>query len=295
MTPFNQKGYRSLQLGFTLIEFIIVIVLMGVIGGMVTVFMKSPIDAYLASGRRAALTDTADTVVRRMARDIRKALPNSINTSGDNQCVEFIPTKAGGRYRAEEITPGDGSSLLFGSADGRFNMLGSNTTFAGNPIPDDQQIKAVAGEFDVIALTNLGFGVADAYAGSNTAVLSGVSSGTETTLTFGTQTFDMALASPNNRFQVIPANEKVVAYVCTSNKVYRLVSTSLGHICPTAAVTSTSPDVSAAPVLAQNVTCTFDYSGSDLRRHALLSMRIQVTESSESVTLQHEVHVSNTP
>lgn len=295
MTRRFSRSQVLFQSGFTLVELIIVIVLMGVIGGMVSVFMKGPIDAYVASGRRAALTDTSDTVVRRLGRDIRKALPNSINTSGDNLCVEFIPTKNGGRYRVEEITPGDGASLVFGSADSKFNMLGSNTTFAGYPIPDDQQIKAVAGEFDVIALTNLGFGVADAYAGSNTAVLSGVSSGTETTLTFGTKTFDIALASPNNRFQVIPANEKVVAYVCTNNKIYRLVSTSLGHICPSTTVTLTSPDVSAAPVLAQNVTCTFDYSGSDLQRNALLSMRIQVTESGESVTLQHEVHVSNTP
>ena len=34
------------QRGFTLIELIMVIVIMGVIGGMVSVFMKSPIDAY---------------------------------------------------------------------------------------------------------------------------------------------------------------------------------------------------------------------------------------------------------
>lgn len=295
MAAFCHHKRRSGQHGFTLVELVMVIVLMGVIGGMVSVFMKSPIDAYVASGRRAALTDTADTVVRRMARDIRKALPNSINTSGDNRCVEFIPTKTGGRYRVEEITPGDDTSLVFGSADSKFNMLGNNTTFAGNPIPDDQQIKAVAGEFDVIALTNQGFGVADAYAGSNTAVISGVTSGTETTLTFGTTTFDIAVASPSHRFQVIPANEKVVAYVCTNNKVYRLVSTSLGHLCPSTAVTASSPDISAAPVLAQNATCTFDYSGSDLQRNALLSMRIQLTDSGESVTLQHEVNVSNTP
>jgi MSHA biogenesis protein MshO len=278
------------QRGFTLVELIIVIVLMGVIGGMVSVFMKGPIDAYIASGRRAALTDVADTVVRRMGRDIRKALPNSVNTSGDGLCVEFIPTKTGGRYRVEEILPGDGTSLVFGGADSRFNMLGNNSL-----LPTDQQIKAVAGEYDVIALTNLGFGVGDAYAGANTAVLSSVVNGAETAITFGSRTFDMAIASPSNRFQVIPASEKVVAYVCTNTKIYRLVSTSLGHVCPSTAVTASSPDISAAPVLAQNATCTFDYSGSDLQRNALLSMRIQVTESGESIALQHEVHVSNTP
>ena len=57
---------QTSQRGFTLVELIMVIVIMGVVGGMVSVFMKGPIDAYISGGRRAALTDTADTAVRRM-------------------------------------------------------------------------------------------------------------------------------------------------------------------------------------------------------------------------------------
>jgi MSHA biogenesis protein MshO len=288
--------------GFTLVELIMVIVIMGAIGGMVSVFMKSPIDAYFDSARRAALTDVADTVVRRMARDIQRALPNSINTSSDNLCLEFIPTKTGGRYRAADMTAVPGSSLAFGSADSTFYMLGDNAA-----LPADQQIKAVAGEYDVIAISNMGFDVGDAYTGSNTAVLSGLATvaptvapsevnGTQTALTFGAVTFDIALASPSSRFQVIPANEKVVAYVCSNSNLYRVASTTLGHVCP-ATVTSVSPDISGAAMLARNASCTFNYSGSDLLRNALVSMVLSVTNSSsnESIRLQHEVHVSNTP
>ena len=270
----------KLQRGFTLVELIMVIVLMGVIGGMVAVFMKSPIDAYLASARRAALTDTADTVVRRMARDIRKALPNSIGTSTDKKCIEFIPTKTGGRYRAEEIVAGDRTSLTFGTADTTFNMFGSN-----NALPVDQRIAPT----DVIAVSNLGFDVADAYAGSNTAVVSGVVDGAETVISIPSKTFDAALASPNFRFQVIPANEKVVAFVCSGSNLYRVASTTLAHMCPVAVA-------AIDPILARNVSfadCTFDYSGSDLQRNALVSMKIQMTDSGETVSLMHEVHVSN--
>jgi MSHA biogenesis protein MshO len=283
--------HRDGQHGFTLVELIMVIVIMGAIGGMVSVFMKSPIDAYFDSARRAALTDVADTTVRRMARDIHRALPNSINTSTDNLCMEFIPTKTGGRYRAVDATAGDGTSLTFGSADTTFNMLGNNAS-----LPADQQIKAVAGEYDVIAVSNMGFDVGDAYAGSNTAVLSGVANGAETVLTFGSVTFDVALSSPGSRFQVIPANEKVVAYVCSNSNLYRVASNTLGHVCP-ATVTSVSPDISGAAMLARNASCTFNYSGSDLLRNALVSMVLSVTDSSsnESIRLQHEVHVSNTP
>lgn len=270
------------QDGFTLVELVMVIVIMGVIGGIVAVFMKSPIDAYFATARRAALTDVADTAVRRIARDIRKALPNSIGTSVDKKCIEFIPTKTGGRYRVDEIAAGDGTSLIFGNADTTFNMFGSN-----NALPADQRIAAT----DVIAVSNFGFGVADAYAGGNTAVVSGVVDGTETVITIPSTTFDVALASPNYRFQVIPANEKVVAFVCSGSNMYRVTRTTLAHVCP---VTVASTD----PILARSVDfaeCSFDYSGSDLQRNALVSMKIQMTDSGETVSLQHEVHVNNTP
>jgi MSHA biogenesis protein MshO len=280
----------KLQSGFTLVELIMVIVIMGVIGGMVSVFMKSPIDAYFASARRAALTDVADTTVRRIARDLRKALPNSIATSGDNKCIEFIPTKTGGRYRADEIVAGDNKSLVFGVADSTFNIFGSNLA-----LPVDQRIVAVPGEYDVIVVSNFGFGVADAYTGANTAVVSGVVDGAETVVTMASTTFDVALASPNYRFQVVPGNERVVAFVCNGSNLYRITKTTFGHICPA----SGSATVAATdPILARNVTyaeCSFNYSGSDLQRNALISMNIQMAQDGEAVNLQHEVHVNNTP
>lgn len=271
------------QGGFTLVELIMVIVIIGVVGGMVAVFMKSPIDAYFDSARRAALTDVADTTMRRMARDIRKALPNTISTSADGTCLEFIPTRTGGRYRSEEIVAGDGTSLVFGTAETRFNMVGSN-----NALPADQRI--VIG--DVIALSNFGFGEADAFVGTNTALVSGVTSGTETAISIAPAvTFVPALASPSFRFLVIPANEKVVAYVCSANNLYRVARTTLAHLCP---VTVASTD----PLLARNVAtaaCSFQYSGSDLQRNGLVNMKIQMSDGGETVTLQHEVHVNNTP
>lgn len=273
---------RTAHHGFTLVELVMVIVIMGVIGGMVSVFMKSPIDAYIASSRRAALTDTADTTVRRMARDIRKSLPNSISTTADNQCLEFIPTKVGGRYRTGDLTAGDGTGLNFVAADTTFNMLGDNAAFAA-----DQKIAAA----DVIVVYNLGITGADAYSANNTALVSSVSSaaGTplETPITIASTLFP--LASSSNRFHVVPSTEKTVAYVCSGSTLYRVSKTTLAHICP---VTPAATDA----VLAQNLSsCKLDYSGSDLLRNAVVSLQIQMTNSGETVSLQHEVHVSNTP
>lgn len=271
------------QRGFTLIEMVMVIVILGAIGGMVAVFMRSPIDAYFSSARRAALTDTADTTVRRMARDIRKALPNSIRTPG-NLCLEFIPTKTGGRYRAEA---GDDTSLNFNAPDTTFNMLGRNN----GPVPADQRI-AIG---DVIVVYNLGIPDSDAYHQDNTSAVTAAPTESaapiETTITINSKQFP--LASGSNRFHVVPAAEQVVGYVCADGRLRRYVR-ALPYVAPDAC--PAAADVAAAPILARNVAaCLFDYGGSDLQRNALVRMVLQLTDSGESVTLQHEVHVNNTP
>jgi len=274
---------HSNQRGFTLIELIMVIVLMGIIAGMVTVFMKSPIDAYIASGRRAAMTDTADTVVRRIARDVQRALPNSIRTSGTN-CLEFIPTKTGGRYRVA-----DAGALSFVSpGSSTFNMLGSNSAW-----PTSQRI--VAG--DLIVVYNLGIDGADAYQSNNWSVVTdpplGAEIGNETPININL--FKFPLESGTNRFHVVASDEKMVSYVCkvADSTLYRTVSNAL---------TSSASCPDTGPKVATNVDCGstktwFNYSGSDLQRNALVSMALTLNDKSsgESVTLQHEVHVSNTP
>lgn len=269
------------QRGFTLIELIMVIVLLGVVGGMVSVFMKGPIDAYFTSARRAGLTDVADTTARRVGRDIRKALPNSIRTpttTPAGQCIEFIPTKTGGRYRADVDTSGQGDFLNFSAADGSFSMLGSNRA-----LPPEQRIAAG----DVIAVYNLGITGSDAYNEDNTAIVTAVPNESglpgETRIVISPKLFP--LASGSNRFQVVPASEKVVAYVCSAGKLHRTVSSTFSSSCP-----------ATGPVLAQNISaCNFDYSGSDLQRNALVRMVIALTDSGETVSLQHEVHVNTTP
>ena len=289
--------------GFTLVELVMVIVILGVIGGMVAVFMRGPIDAYLASGRRAALTDVADTTVRRIARDVRKALPNSLRmAAAGNACIEFIPTKTGGRYRADSSAAG----LDFTTTDSAFNMLGQNSL-----LPADQRIVAN----DLIAVYNLGISQATAYNLDNIAAVSAVlpesaAPNVETTITLAVAT-RFPLASGSQRFHVIPSNENVVGYACTgvgtsaagqgTGTLYRYtVSLASAYAqpgtCPaTAPIPGTGRYVTVATLASNISSCSFDYSGADLQRNALLRMTLQITDQGESVSLYHEVHVNNTP
>ena len=269
------------QHGFTLIELTIVIVLLGVISAMVSVFVAGPVNAYFATVRRAALTDVADATLRSMGRDLRTALPNSIRTpltTPAGQCLEFIPTKTGGRYRADVDALGSGDKLDFSMADASFNMLASNAA-----LPADQRIA----EGDAIAVYNLGIPGSDAYAEDNVAIVTGLTGESavpiETGITIVPKQFPLASAS--NRFQVIPASEKVVAYVCRDGNLYRTASSTFSSACP-----------SSGAMLARHVSvCHFDYTGSDLQRNALVRLVMAFTDSTETVSLLGEVHINNTP
>jgi MSHA biogenesis protein MshO len=286
---------RAVQRGFTLIELVMVIVLLGVIGGVVAVFMKKPIDAYFDSARRAALSDVADTVLRRVSRDIQKALPNSLRSAAD-QCVEFIPTKTGGRYRADAGGAGDVLDFSLAAGDSSFNMLGRNAD-----LPAAEQIAAA----DLIVIYNLGISGADAYAGDNTAAVTAASaeagSPAETIVTIQAKRFP--LASPGRRFQVIPGAEQVVRYVCIGATGSSAQGQGLGSLYRQVlslplAESSTCPATApaGAALMANHLSaCHINYSGSDLQRNALVSLSLQLTDGGETVSLQHEVHVSNAP
>lgn len=272
------------QQGFTLVELIMVIVLMGVIGGIMSVFMRGPIDAYFSSARRAALTDVADTTVRRIARDLRRALPNSIRPNATcANSLEFIPTKTGGRYRADGT-----NALTFGAAVTSFNMLGDNATFAGAALPNDQIIAAG----DLVVVYNLGIPGSDAYVGNNTSPVTSVGavSAGETPINITSRQFP--LESGSNRFHVVAANEQIVTYVCnsTTSTLYRNASTTM--TAPTSCTAGAS--------IATNVNCagtSFAFAPPDLQRNAIVTMVLSIQDSSatETVNLQHEVHVDNTP
>jgi MSHA biogenesis protein MshO len=283
MTDLRLNHSSSYQRGFTLIELVMVIVVLGVMGSIVAVFMKGPIDAYFTTARRAGLSDVADTTVRRMARDIRKALPNSLRQSVspnpvNSQCIEFIPTKTGGRYRSDFDASGSGNVLNFAATDTSFDMIGINSTLA------DQTI--VVG--DLIAVYNQGVPGADAYeTGSpTTSAVTGLATGAlsdETTISINSKQFPFE--SPNRRFHVIPKDEYMVAFVCSGGNLYRTASTSFTNSCP-----------ATGAILARNVSaCNFVYNGSDLQRNALVQLSVTLTDNGESVSLYQEVHVDNTP
>ena len=275
----NHRSPAARSRGFSLVEIVIVITLLGIVGAMVAVFMRKPIDAYVDTSRRAGLADMADTATRRMARDIRSALPNSLRSAG-SQCIEFIPTKTAGRYRAEADSVGSGNILDFTTSDTSFDVFAD---FGALPATQ----RPVAG--DLLVIYNLGNAGSDAYNLDNVATITSVTSASPVS-SIGFSATKFPLASGSNRFHVVPQAEKIVSFGCSGGKLYRF-----SNYAYSATSSCQTPTVST-PVLASGVSsCNFVYNGSDLQRNALVQLTLVFSDAGETVSLYHEVHASNTP
>jgi MSHA biogenesis protein MshO len=86
------KHQAKNQQGFTLIELVIVIVILGVLATGISSFIRFGTQSYTDAADRDAVISSARFVVERLNREVRNALPNSIRTIGVNrQCLEFVP------------------------------------------------------------------------------------------------------------------------------------------------------------------------------------------------------------
>ena len=259
-----------------------VILITGIIVTAVAVFIRAPVQAYLDTTRRAELADEADTLLRRMTRDLRLALPNSVRVvtiGASDRYVEFLLTSGGGRYRAEVTAAGTGNILNFGAADSSFDVIGPVPAFAG-------------GESIVVYNLGPGFAPADAYAAANNRAAFASVAGSTVTLT-APKLFPFE--SPGKRFQVV---QYPVTYGCVPNAANPAAGTITrywGYGFNAAQVAPPSGGSSA--IIAANVSnCAFSYDPNVLAlSNGLVTLSVSLTKGGETVTLFQEAHVSNVP
>lgn len=89
---------KRLQKGFSLIELITVVVILGIISSIGVSFAVKTSQSYQQTQARAKLTMQARQALERMSRQLRSALPYSIRVVNSGQCIEFMPIASGGFY-----------------------------------------------------------------------------------------------------------------------------------------------------------------------------------------------------
>lgn len=262
---------RRRAAGFTLLEAIVAMTVLSIVAGMVAVFLRAPVTAYLDTARRAELSDIADGALRHFDRDIRSALPNSIRVASHDGAVylEFLQTSGAGRYRAAESSPGADDALDFTASDSSFDILGAQPD-----VPAGAQL----------VIMNLGTGSgADAYAGDNRTAIRSLSGGQ-----LGFTSFMFPYESPSQRFFVV---EGPVTYVC--DPAAGTLTRHAGY--PISASQATPPASGSSALVASRVSaCSFSYDALSSRT-GTVTASLTLTADGESIRIFHQIAVSNSP
>ena len=283
----------SAQRGFTLIEAVVVMVITGILATMMFSFLKFPVRNYFSGVARAATVDAADTSMRRITRDLRLALPNSIRQNAAGTYIEYLETKAGLRYLGDDDinTPGGVALSWDDPAATLFTVVGGIPTGSLAPTTNDY-----------IAIYNLGDTQApgnayDCSSACNITKIGQVDPATST-LRMSANVFaapsalGVALKSPGKRFHVVTGP---VTYGCdtASGRLIRYwdYPITAGQVVPPAGAKSA--------ILAEKLSgCSFAYTSMASQRSALVGIRLdfQIQDDSKgTVSLYHQVHVNNTP
>jgi MSHA biogenesis protein MshO len=291
--------------GFTMVELIVVVVITGVLAVSMVVFIKPTMQSYADNRVRSNLASQADTALRRMLRDVRVGVPNSLRIPND-QCFEVVPTSTGGRYRmgpdvandvSSNCTPGSGVNCAAyvdtATATTVFDSL-TNLT----PVP-------AVGDWVVINNQN----VNDVYEGNNrsaiTATVAAPPQATHGKHRININALQVSNGYDGGRFVVVPNADKAVFYVCSGadggvdangngkGSLYRLKGYGFNASYPAAC-----PSVVGATVVATKVkSCSFIYDANHgaTQQSGFIWLDMAITQNNETEHLAVGAHVMNVP
>ncbi len=289
---------RRSQAGFTLIEMIVVMVLVGILAGTLFMILRGPLQAVSANEDRAQLVDIAETALQRMTREIRLALPYSIRVSGSN-AVEFLRLLDGGRYRAKGA-----GRLKFTVNNDTFSSL-STLTNAGSVATGAGSAACINSTADCLVVYNIGQPLtvasatasgssANAYLGSAAAYdgnIATISAATANSVSFDNNNlvgWDLSFESPRQRFHIV---DTPVSFVCSGSEVHRFSGYAITP------AQSTTPGGTDNLLVDQMSACSFTLRAPTLTRAGLLTISLTINDATlgQSVTLLQQVHVDNVP
>ena len=290
--------------GFTLIEMIMVMVIIGIVASTSAFFVQRVFLGFNASRERMLLAEQARVALSRFKRETRLSLPNSIRVSNVGALVymEFVPVVTAGRYRAGSATGSDpvpacspdtslladNSVLTIGSSDSCFKSIG---LFDING--------AGAGDWLVVFNAGAGYAGADVYesgssSGGNKSSITGFSASlVDVKVDFAANVFQWD--SPGHRFYVA---RNPVTYVCdpASGSLYRVSGYAVQSSQPTGGIMSLPGSVRS--FLLKNVnSCSLSYVASTVGGQiGLATMNVKLLSSSgDPVVLQTQTLVENRP
>lgn len=277
--------------GFTLVEIIIVVVIIGVISVVLGPMLARPFTAFEDVSNRAELTNMGDHALHMLSLDLQNAVPNSLRVSGG--VLEMTAAVGGGRYRNGLV--GDDTALTPNAPDQLFNALGTVT------FPADSRVVVFnvnPNDFYSDAENNTTPGViSPAGATASACGACGANPETEIDLTVSHQFDDSGVGSPNNRFFVVTGPTTYHCDLASGGSLMRYEGYDFSAVQvtdrATLALTADSTGVLADAVSA----CSFSFEPGTAYRAATITLvlELKTADSDDVIRLMRQLNVRNAP
>lgn len=294
----NKCRKKKSSSGFTLIEFVMVIIISGLLSYVAFGAFTLPFQSFEDVSRRADLVALADTALMQMSRDIRSAVPNSVRVaqSGNIYSLELLRSPIGGRYRyVDDATDSVDNALSPGNADSTFNVMGN----IGSPASTSRIVINSMNSSALYAAAVSGSGGIISPA-STTLTVTAAGAEQELALSSAYQFDTVGLGSTQKRFYV---TDTAITYRCDpgSNEIRRYVNYNV-----TTSQTTAIPSGADSDLLVNSVSdCEFIYNSGTSARAGLTTLSLTLSQvktysstavqAQESINLIQQVHVNNVP
>ena len=266
----NQNKTR----GFTLIEMVLVIVLLGIVGLSFGNIVSQAMNIYVDSTTREALSQQGRFITDRMHKELRNAVPGSVRISQANTCIEWLPIKNTAIYEELPVAP-DSSSTIRILPEAYIDSTDRLVVF---PVTTSELYNSVT------ATSSVAQPAADiSFTPDEDAEM------VDVTLT---DTHSFPASSPARRLYIYAEPR---AYCWRSNKIYLYKDYDL-------IVDAFEPDPELEPfsgtevLMAENVTdASFEAEDASLIRNAQVKIELKFSANDETLRFDHNVLIHNTP
>lgn len=272
------KNYSS---GFTLVELILVIIVLGIVGLATTSYLGLGAQMYADAAGREQLLSQSRFAVERLTRELRNVVPNSVRTWNNGQCIEFAPLLQAGRYQGSLTS---GAASLFSAADEWADLVQLATT---TPV------------FMTVYPTNA---PTDIYQKARVATTLNMSvNGSDSRVLDVTFSFPAALPdSPSQRMYFMTAP---IVYCIVGTRLWRyqraaIVESDAAIHLPDGVLMADGLDNSPGTgFYAANSTLAFSFENSVvLTRNAVVHIRLAFRSNfNDSLVFNQEIHIPNVP
>lgn len=282
--PYSTKRPK-LNKGFTLMELILVIIILGIMAVGISGFITLSTQTYLNATNRDELIGNARFVIERLSRELRNAMPNSIRIdsfgtgSNTRHCIQFVPIVASTVYTDIPVAPEPASKILEVIP---FNN-DSGTPYQCDDCGDLVTVYPLKSE-DIYADSAGSLGKIFPIDNVDTSV-------TPWNMNV-TNDINFDEDSPTQRLYV--ANQQVSycnAYISAEN-IWTLVRFSDVITSGDQTYPDSTPFYMAGYLTGDK---PFNYLPATLQRNAVVQIHLNFIKDDESYVFDHEVHINNVP